>query len=391
MSPDLSRALHDAVDTGPDDAPFDVSSLTGRIRRRRTVRAGVRSGVAVGAAGAVALGATWIGRPAPSVLPAARADAAPGTCGSDIEALAHVTDSPVGFADSTQIEDGVITPSSGGRLGTLLGRHFTLGAVTPATAEELELPGDGSFTQVQLSTLKTLLATAEQGGDGTPQSDPAEIDALREQMAALTAQIDADRASRADSPDALDLQVLVASGSTVVATSELEPDAEMSLLLGAATVRYLGLDLVTCAVPGTPGGVPLPTGVYSVYLTYRGTADQPATAVGPAMLSLDDPAPVAGLPGDFPIEAGLLGDRLVAAHHESSDRWVVEVVAGADDKVSTAAGMLGLDTTESHSLGVGAPPQQGPLSGTVDGWSVRIASATTADDEPSLVYDFQRD
>ena len=49
MSPDLTRALRDAVDTGPDDSPLDVLSLTGRIRRRRTVRAGVRSGVAVGA------------------------------------------------------------------------------------------------------------------------------------------------------------------------------------------------------------------------------------------------------------------------------------------------------------------------------------------------------
>ena len=88
MSPDLTRSLHDAVDTGPDDSPFDVATLTGRIRRRRTVRAGVRGGVAVGAVGAVAFGAVYVGGRQPlSVLPAARADAAPGTCGSDIGLL----------------------------------------------------------------------------------------------------------------------------------------------------------------------------------------------------------------------------------------------------------------------------------------------------------------
>ena len=74
MSPDLTRSLHDAVDTGPDDSPFDVATLTGRIRRRRTVRAGVRGGVAVGAVGAVAFGAVYVGGRQPPV----RAPRGPG-------------------------------------------------------------------------------------------------------------------------------------------------------------------------------------------------------------------------------------------------------------------------------------------------------------------------
>ena len=79
MSPDLARALHDAVDTGPDDAPFDVTWLTARIRRRRPCARGSAAG--------------WPSEPpersrsAPctsgadsrvAVLPAARADAGAG-------------------------------------------------------------------------------------------------------------------------------------------------------------------------------------------------------------------------------------------------------------------------------------------------------------------------
>jgi len=101
MSPDLARALHAAVDGGSDDAPFDLATLTGRIRRRRTVRAGVRSGVAVGAVGAVAIGAVQVGSRDPySALPAARADAAPGTCGSDIGLIPTADPPTVGLLTS---------------------------------------------------------------------------------------------------------------------------------------------------------------------------------------------------------------------------------------------------------------------------------------------------
>ena len=122
MSPDLTRALHDAVDTGPDDSPFDVLSLTGRIRRRRTVRAGVRGGVAVGAVGAVALGAVYVGGRDPlSVLPAARADAAPGTCGSDIGLLPVAEPGRVGLLPSTDgswcMDEPVRRPPAGHRPG----------------------------------------------------------------------------------------------------------------------------------------------------------------------------------------------------------------------------------------------------------------------------------
>ena len=56
----LSRTLHDAVDPGDAGAAFDVTTLSGRVRRRRAVRAGVRGAVGVGAAGAVAVGGVHV-------------------------------------------------------------------------------------------------------------------------------------------------------------------------------------------------------------------------------------------------------------------------------------------------------------------------------------------
>lgn len=60
MSRLLSRTLHDAVDLGRPDADLAVDALAGRIRRRRTARAGGRAAVGVGAAGAVAVGAVQV-------------------------------------------------------------------------------------------------------------------------------------------------------------------------------------------------------------------------------------------------------------------------------------------------------------------------------------------
>jgi hypothetical protein len=374
MSPDLARALHDAVESGPSDVPFSVDTLTGRIRRRRTVRAGVRGGVAVGAAGAVAIGAVYVGghRPA-SVLPAARADAAPGTCGSDITALAPTTDPGIGFVPITPGADVVLAPQPSGPLGTFVGRHFDLGVALPATADDhVAMTGD-DMARSQLATLTAQLAEADDDGP--------DVEALRAQVAELRGQLDP------VAPDARDLQVLVTSGTTVVAISAPDQDTSWSALVGPVAVRHTMLDLETCASPGAPGGVPLPAGAYSSYVTYRDPGTDRVTAVGPATLDLVDPTLVRGLPAGFPTGFSLLGERLVSATQDTpSGRWVVVVEQDGDDRVTAASSMLGLGTTESWTLGVGEPPAQSALSGRLDGWSVRVAPSTTEDGAPSIVY-----
>ena len=391
MSPDLTRALHDAVDTGPDDHPFDVSSLTSRIRRRRTVRAGVRGGVAVGAAGAVALGAVQLGARQPgSVLPAARAGAEPAACGSDIGSLAAAPDSSVGFSGRGTYEEEPIAARRGGRLGTFAVHPVTLGVVVPATAADLGLPSDRSLLEVQLEALTQNLVAAEAGGDGTPQTDPKHIEVLREQIGVLRVRLEESATQITPAREPLDLQALVTSGTTVVSTSALDADATWSVLYGSSAVHTLALDLLTCATPDSPGGAPLPAGTYSVYLTYRPGPDDAAVVVGPASLAVSDPTPVAGLPSDFPVGLEILGDRVVTARQdEPTGRWVVVTARDGDDNVAAAAAMLGLGHHETSDAirGVGDERvAEGTFIGEVGDWSVRIASSTTDDGEPTIVY-----
>ena len=185
MSPDLTRALHDAVDTGPDDSPFDVPSLTGRIRRRRTVRAGVRGGVAVGAVGAVAFGAVYVGGRQPlSVLPAARADAAPGTCGSDIGLLPMADPGRVGLLPSTDgswyQEDPSAVPQQGTHLGTLLGR-----AMSPVLVRELSPSARDAAVADLVRSANETLAAAEERRAAVMADPPDAVPLTAGQVAAL--------------------------------------------------------------------------------------------------------------------------------------------------------------------------------------------------------------
>ncbi|WP_421743425.1 hypothetical protein [Cellulomonas sp.] len=390
MSPDLSRALHDAVDTGPDDAPFDVSSLTGRIRRRRTVRAGVRSGVAVGAAGAVALGATWIGRPAPSVLPAARADAAPGACGSDVSSLPAAGDpAVVGLAPvkGGSWSGGPDVPAAGTELGELVGR-----TLTPSLVRTLSVAARDAAVADMSSRAQEVLADAEQRraeaepGRASGLVDESRIQELNE--AVRQARVEAGQASQGLAVfgigDDLRTEVLITSGTTVVAT-DTEPAMATpgdywftSPVASGLASAMLDVDLSTCASPGDPGGVPLPSGDYSVYLTYTETGER--VVEGPWLLTLLAPPPAAtGLPAGFPLDdVPLIGGRLVSATPmgtSDEDGWGVEIAVDGDDAAAVAERLLGpsLDMTPDGYFRAGA-------------WEVRIAPSETPDGERTVVY-----
>ena len=396
MSPDLARALHDAVDTGPDDSPFDVLSLTGRIRRRRSVRAGVRGGVAVGAAGAVALGAVYVtGRQPLSVLPAARADAEPGTCGSDIGLLPTAEPARVGLlpsTDGTWYRDEASTiPPQGTDLGAMLGR-----VMNPVLVRELS-PGARDAAVAELvRSANAALADAEARRASTLADPPGavpltagQIDALDRSVEVARGQLESAQSSEPISGhgDELDSRILITYDGTVVA-SDADPSLDEQYPWMSSTDRsvVMGLtdtELRTCATDGDPGGVPLPAGTYSVYVSYAEAGER--AVAGPWSLSLLDmpPAPT-GLPEGFPIDdVPLIGGRLVSATplRGSSGGWGVEIAVDGDDAAAEAVRLLDGDRTTLSSL---SPPPG--LTFPVAGWEVGVAPSTSADGERTVVY-----
>ncbi|MDQ0375182.1 hypothetical protein [Cellulomonas humilata] len=397
MSPDLTRSLHDAVDTGPDDSPFDVATLTGRIRRRRTVRAGVRGGVAVGAVGAVAFGAVYVGGRQPlSVLPEARADAAPGTCGSDIGLLPMADPGRVGLLPSTDgswyQEDPSVVPQQGSHLGTLLGR-----AMNPVLVRELSPRArDAAVADLVRSATETLAAAEERRAavmEDPPDAVPltaGQVDALDRGVEVARQQLEAAESSEriSGTGDELDSQILITHDGTVVASdADPSPDPRYSWMSSPDRSVVSGLtstELITCATDGDPGGVPLPAGEYSVYVSYA-EADDRAVA-GPWSLTLLDmpPAPT-GLPEGFPVEdVPLVGGRLVSVspmRGASGEGWSVVIAVDGDDAAKEAVRLLGDDWSTYPAL---APPPG--ITFSVAGWEVGVAASTSEDGEQTVAY-----
>ncbi|MBD8059771.1 hypothetical protein IC607_12415 [Cellulomonas sp. JH27-2] len=95
MSTDLHDLLRSAADGLDPEAP-DVSAMSGRIRRRRAVRAGATTAGVLALAGALAITAAELGgvqhrdepavQPSAVTLPTAVAGAEPGTCGWEVGA-----------------------------------------------------------------------------------------------------------------------------------------------------------------------------------------------------------------------------------------------------------------------------------------------------------------
>lgn len=401
MSPDLTRALHDAVDTGPDDAPFDVRTLTGRIRRRRTVRAGVRGGVAVGAAGAVAFGAVYVtGRQPHPGLPAARADAEPGTCGSDIGLLPTADPGRVGLLPSTDgswyAAEPATVPQEGTDLGTLLGR-----VMSPVLVRELSPAArDAAVAELVRSANETLAAAEARrasrlaGPPGGVPLTPGEVDALDRGVEAARQQLELAQTSETITGvgDELDSQVLVTHDGTVVASdADPSPDPRYPWMSSSDRSVVMGLtdtELITCATDGDAGGVPLPAGEYSVYVSYAEAGGR--AVAGPWSLTLVDMPPVAtGFPEGFPVDdVPLIGGRLVSVtptRGSSGEGWNVEIAVDGDDAAREAVRLFGDDRTTYPAL---APPPG--LTFPVAGWEVGVAASTSEDGEPTVVYSIRR-
>ncbi|GEL96815.1 hypothetical protein [Cellulomonas terrae] len=401
MSPDLTRTLHDAVDTGPDDSPFDVLTLTGRIRRRRTVRAGVRGGVAVGAVGAVALGAVYVGGRQPSsVLPAARADAEPGTCASDIGLLPAADPGRVGLLPSTdgswyQDEPSAIPPQ-GTDLGTLVGRFMS-----PVLVRELS-PGarDAAVAELVRSANESL-AAAEERRSSRLAAPPGGVPLTAGEVAALDRGVEVARqqlelAQTSETitgvGDELDSQVLVTHDGTVVASdADPSPDPRYSWTSSPDRSVVMGLtstELITCASDGDPGGEPLPAGEYAVYVSYAEAGGR--AVAGPWSLTLVDMPPVpTGFPGGFPVDdVPLIGGRLVSvtpAGGSGGEGWDVVIAVEGDDAAREAVRLLDDDRTTYPAL---APPPG--MTFPVAGWEVGIAASTSPDGEPTVAYSIRR-
>ena len=401
MSPDLTRALHDAVDTGPDDSPFDVLSLTGRIRRRRTVRAGVRGGVAVGAVGAVAWGAVYVGGRDPlSVLPAARADAAPGTCGSDIGLLPVAERGRVGLLPPTEAawlyDEPAAVPPQGTDLGDLLGR-----IMSPTIVRELSPGARAAAVADLVRSANESLAAAEARRASTLADPPGAVPLTAGQLDALDRGVEVARqqlqaAETSDTltgvGDELDSQILITHDGTVVASdADPSPDERypwMSSPDRSVAINVTSTDLSTCATEGKPGGVPLPAGEYSVYVSYA--EDGERAVAGPWSLTLLDmpPAPT-GFPEGFPVDdVPLIGGRLVSVTPtggSSSEGWTVEIAVDADDAAAEAVRLL--RDNPKPRLALSPPPG---VTFPVAGWEVGVAASTSEDGEQTVVYSIRR-
>ena len=119
-------------------------------------------------------------------------------------------------------------------------------------------------------------ASREQAG-GSPGWRPAhrrQLDALDRGVEVARQQLELAQSSEPITGvgDELDSQVLITHDGTVVASdADPSPDPRYSWMSSPDRSVAMGLtstELSTCATDGDPGGVPLPAGEYSVYVSY---------------------------------------------------------------------------------------------------------------------------
>ncbi|MGY4645417.1 hypothetical protein [Cellulomonas sp. URHB0016] len=386
MSVELGRALHDAVDPGPQDAPFETAGLVRRVRRRRAVRRGVRATVAVGAAGAIVLGAGHLAG-GPSGLPAARPDAAPGTCGSDVARLGPAggsdelgvvyrrgTDREVGWT-SEQLRD------AGATLGSFSGRRLAVQTVSPIADESLQSLDGPDVTALRVQAAQVAVDAAD---------DPV-LEVEAERLSATVARLDALRGGATPTPAPApasepDVRLLVTHAGTVVSTAGLDRIMSGPLLThGTGTLTTFAADLTSCA----PGGGDLPPGAYDAWLTVPGK-DAGRTLVGPLALDLLAPdAPVSGLPDGFPAEVPLVAGTLVNAGRLDGGGWTAEVAVPGDDRLTGAASALGLDPDEAATYQTsmdGLSDSSSFFVSDVGRWQVTVHDLPGTAPEPTVLY-----
>ena len=247
-----------------------------------------------------------------------------GTCGSDIGLLPMADPGRVGLPPSTDGSwyhgEAAPVPPQGTHLGTLLGR-----AMNPVLVRELSAGArDAAVAELVRSANETLAdaearraAVLADPPDGVPLT-AGQVDALDRGVEFARQQLEPAESSEriSGAGDELDSQVLITQDGTVVASDvDPSPDPQYSWISSpdrSVATGVTSTELSTCATDGDPGGVPLPAGEYSVYVSYA-EADERAVA-GPWSLTLLDmpPAPT-GFPEDFPVDdVPLVGGRLLS-------------------------------------------------------------------------------
>jgi hypothetical protein len=380
MNLDLPHALHDAVDgparpgvPHPHGAALDTARLASRIRRRRAVRAGVQGTVGLGAAGAVALGGIQLARPDASVLPAAQPGAAPGTCGSSLDALlGSATDGPLELdlaaagAGIRSAGDGSWRRDSPTDLGVLRGRELTLAVVSQddstGSGPTLRLPSDGlHLVVVHDGTVVSLPVAIESRG-----SDDRTVLWNEGPLGELLATVGAD-----------DVQSL-----TPVLDDGLGGTVEIDVRTREA--QTLAVHVLTCGTDGDTGGAALPTGDYDVYAVrdYVSARDGDLRAVdGPWTLRLLDEdtaggAVPAGLDADVPIVDAARA-RVDTLDGTTAAGWVVTVtVEGTDGRLRAERALAAAGFAHTDGSASGAAITEDDTSVTL---SLSIDRFTMAD------------
>ncbi len=402
MSRDLSDALRDlaarteAVDRA--SGGIDLPGVTARTRHRRRVRAVLLSAGSAAAVVVLAVGAAYAAgphtrTPAPADPPTT-SDAAPGTCGSHIDALPVADeDAPVGITWSEGTSGGLVV--SGGPAGGTTSPDATLGRVADRTitahvTTELSAADLVAGSEQDRSGLRNLLAgyEAQLAAPDLPDEPRALFEAvaadLRAQVAAL------DGATTTTSPP-VDMWPVVVRDGTVVATPDVVDPGVQSWVTGSARVvglRTLSAHLVSCSAPSAE----LAAGDYDVHVLYLDPTTHEFTVTAPWTLRLlPQQHFLADLPAGFPQDVALVGDRLVAAQRTGAGGWTAEVEADGDDAVEAAARRLSLpvgipQTTPEYSVDVSSFREH--AAGRHGRWDVDLTLSRTTSGRQSVVYTF---
>lgn len=296
MTTDLSRTLHATIDGEPAGVPaaFDMTRVRTRARHRRAASRVTRGAVGVGAAGAVTLGAVQVAGRDPDVLPPAVPGAPAGTCGSDTADL----------RDLRTEDDLALAALSDDR-----GDAASWTAVGPRSTPLTHVLGP------------TLWLWPQFGDVVDPEAYPV--------------------VPLPDVETPPFVRVVLAHDGTVVGTS-LAAAATAGIPYSPTGWDPVQVPLVTCDVPGRPGGHPLPPGDYEVYVAPdAGPLTAPVASVaGPWTVEVVERPVVAGLPADFPDDVPLVPGRLVEVRRLDDGGWFVELASSADDRVWQAAVLL---------------------------------------------------
>ncbi|WP_258725974.1 hypothetical protein [Cellulomonas sp. NS3] len=248
-------------------------------------------------------------------MPTASPDAAPGECGTQVDALIDLdTDGPVEI-ELVGTGTGIATSASWHvdsrtDLGALVGRELVASAATSdvseAAAPPVGLTSEGPFLVAVREG--TIVAVPDRSADGRALVLP--------ERAWTEGPVH-------DALSGVDPGGVRAGGDRDARSTE---------------VAVVGLPLVTCGTADAPGGEPLPAGDYAVYAyrTYTAGGGTLQRAVdGPWSLELlgdgtADASVPADLPADVPVIAGT-APQVVTLPGTTEARWLVVVAVDGTD------------------------------------------------------------